>query len=106
MAMRERSSSCEAQIDHSSDLFVHRVERMVTALSRYAHAIVESGPDHPCTEEHVHDVPLSEWRRAVTEWCHAEVVQEEHGQEVVTGLRLALNQFDDDELVDFLLRIV
>jgi len=107
MAIRERfPHPTSTHSDQEPDLLIHRVERMVAALTRYTRAAAERGPDHPCFEDHVHDIPLSEWRMMIDAWCRADVVREEHGRDMVDGLRIALSHFDDDELRDFVLRLV
>ena len=72
------------------------------AVAGWIARVLEDAPPEPCAGQHFAEIPLREWRRGLNEWCRSRFVRGAFGFELTEGLRLALADFDDETLVDFL----
>ena len=82
------------------------LESMTDALAAWVLNVTTVPPPEPCLALNYCDIPVAEWRRALDEWCRSAFVRRAFGYQATEGLRMALGDFDDPALVEFLQSLV
>ena len=91
-----------SRVEAHPDSLAEDVEAVLMGLTATLSQVLSHGPTEPATDEHVHDIPLDAWRRAIDEWCRSPFVRRQYPEDLVAGLAEAVIAFDDEDLQVFL----
>lgn len=86
------------------EVLEEELEQVTLELKKYIRGICRTAPPEPCMEEpHYFDVPVSAWQEALDEWCEKKLRRNQaYSHDWVRGLREAIRDFDDDQLLAFI----
>ena len=99
--MRHLSTTPTRRVERE-DLLGHRIEGLAEALADHIQRTIRDAPPEPCEENHFWDIPLREWRRVLSDWTESAFIVTAHGLDLTRGLGMAIRDFDDDTLEEFL----
>jgi hypothetical protein len=91
-----------SKVEADPDSLAEHVEAVLMGLTANLTQILAHRPTEPATGDHVHDIPLDAWRRAIDQWCRSPFVRRHYPEDLVAGLAEALKAFDDEDLRVFL----
>ena len=99
--MRKPAPHVSHDLSEESVLGDH-LESITDALASWVLTVIRTPPPEPCPEQSFWDIPVAEWRRALDEWCRSGFVRRAYGYQATEGLRMALADFDDQTVIQFL----
>lgn len=103
--MRKPAPHVSHDLSEESVLGDH-LESITDALASWVLTVIKTPPPEPCFELNFWDISVTEWRRALDEWCCSAFVRRAYGYQTTEGLRMALVDFDDETVIAFLQSLI